>query len=197
MKNKIIEIFPYDGDVELLRLRLVELQDVANLFIISDNSKNKDLEITISNNFNSFKEKTIILKDLDYVESLDVIDSILSELKLDYEDIISFSKRDSIPPIDLEHPLKHYLFFGQNICSSKIYDYNLVEQNSFSEYGSLLIFYHQFKNNRDDNFSRLKKAFQEDYYIPSIYNQLDGGKIIKKSNNLKPTTNLFSFIKNS
>ena len=57
MKNKLIDIFPYDGDIEFLRVRFVESQDMTDLYIICDNSKNHDLEITISNNFNSFKDK--------------------------------------------------------------------------------------------------------------------------------------------
>jgi len=197
MKNKLIDIFPYDGDIEFLRVRFVESQDMTDLYIICDNSKNHDLEITISNNFNSFKDKVIILKDFDYIGDLDFLFSILDKLDLDYQDIISLSKKETIPPMKLEYGLDTYLYFGPHISISKLYNLNQVELNGAQEYGSLLLFFHQLKSNKVDNFTKLKNFLINGDYPRPYFTELLGGKIIKKSDNLKPTTNLFSFIKNN
>lgn len=194
MKNKFIDVFPYEGDVELLRLRFVELQDIANLFIISDKSKNHDLELVLSNSFNSFKDKTLILKDFDYITDIDVLMNLFSELDLDYEDIITLSKKDSLPPVKLEYDLKYYLYYGPQMLISDVYDYNERKLNEAQEFGSLCLFYHQLKSSYTSNIKNLLDDISNSVIDTDRYKRISGGKIIRESKNLKPSMNLFRFV---
>lgn len=194
MKNKFIDVFPYEGDVELLRLRFVELQDVASLFIISDKSKNHDLDIVLSNSFNSFKDKTLILKDFDYLANIEILMNLLNELDLDYEDIITLSKKDSIPPVKLDYDLKYYLYYGPQMSISDVFDYNERQMNEPQEFGSLCMFYHHLKSSYISGITKLLDDFTNSVIDTDQYKRISGGKIIRENKNLKPLRNLFRFV---
>jgi hypothetical protein len=193
MKNKFIDVFPYEGDVELLRIRFVELQETVNLFIICDNSKNKDLDIIISNNFNSFKEKVIILKDFNYLENFELLITILHELDLDYEDIISLSKKNSIPTVNSEHGFRPYLFFSSQLCISPVYDYRDKLLTLPPEFGSYVTFYHDLRkkylSDSEEFISDLKSSNMNTFR----YKKLEGGKVFSDSKNTRPSIALFTF----
>lgn len=149
MKRRFIDIFDYEGNKELLKYRLIKMENIVDLFVICDNSNDTDVEYFISNNLNSFKEKILVLKNFNYRKNLSSMEQILSELKLDYEDILSFSDSKSLPYIDNPNFYKT-LYFGTYILKSKVIDINEIDLGGELELGSLMMFYHNFNKTKSD-----------------------------------------------
>ena len=186
MKHRFIDIFNHEGDKELLKYRLIKLQNTADLFIICDISDSLDVESFIMNNMNSFKDKILVLKNFNFKTNLDSIPQILSEINLDFEDIISFSDSTSIPYFEDPNFYKIF-YFGPYILKSKVVDINDINVSETRELGSFLMFYHTLLKSKSDlpkMFDHIKKG----EINLSLFLHIESGLKISNQIQIQPPT---------
>ena len=171
MKHRFIDVFDFQGNNDLLKYRILKLQNIVELHIICDNSTSDDVEKFITNNLNSFKDKVLILKNFNYKKNLDYLQTILKELKLDYEDIISLSNQNDIPYFENKNFYKSF-YFGPYVLNSEIMDINEVTVDEPRQLGSLLMFYHDFKKL---DISDLLKTIETNELYTNKYLRLEEG----------------------
>ncbi len=120
-KNKIVDVIFWDSEINILKFRLKELNDIVDNFVVVNCGKNVVDTMDIQN------EKTTFLyfdKSLDsfYDNTQLALKETFMLLELDFEDILVFSECDEIPDFD------YYEQFLNNIDYSPFYINHTVFQ---------------------------------------------------------------------
>lgn len=110
--NKIIDIFSYDGNKELLEFKLNFIENSVDLFWICDSTSDQSLESIIQTEFKNLSDRVTILPDIDLSKHSEILSNKFKDKKIKFDDIIIFSKIDEVYNELSWDTLSQYLPFG-------------------------------------------------------------------------------------
>jgi hypothetical protein len=153
-KRKIIDIIFFNGESDMLKFRLSELNPFVDTFIIIESLSNSSESMLIkhSNFFDFCKEKFIHLYtpvDFPSDEKIELIHKTILKLKLDFEDIIIVSNVNEIPNILEFDIIIEELKFDAILLKPKSFVWNINHVDKHTDNGSLIFFYTTLIQNKN------------------------------------------------
>lgn len=206
-KNKIVDCFLFYDEIEMLKFRLIELQDYVDYFVILESDtdfKNKEKELIFEKKkifFQEWSDKIIhipIIKKnkseiLDKKIQIELFSKLMvdkfSELGLWFEDIIYFSDIDEFPPLNTLSEYERYLAFEPVAFLQKNFLWNTKYYNPNPHLGTFCFTYSNFLldptlitriySEKNEIFSSEYKIFPGGFHFSHFYS-ID--KIVNKMN---------------
>jgi hypothetical protein len=165
-KRKIIDIIFFNGESDILKFRLSELNPFVDTFIIIESFSNSSESMLVKNSkiFDNWREKFIHLYapvDFKSDEKIELILKTILKLKLDFEDIIIVSNVNEIPNILEFDTVIDELKFDAILLKPKSFVWNINYVDKHRDTGSIIFFYTtliQNKNNIKQYYSN-KNSF--------------------------------------
>jgi hypothetical protein len=152
-KRKIIDIIFFNGQIDMLKFRLTELNPFIDTFIIIECLSNSSESMLVKHSeiFETWKEKFIHLyAPINFVpdEKIELIHRTISKLKLDFEDIVMVSNVNEVPNlVNFDNVVDELKFDAVLLKHQKfVWDINYVDKNR--DNGSLVFFYTKLIQNK-------------------------------------------------
>jgi beta-1,4-mannosyl-glycoprotein beta-1,4-N-acetylglucosaminyltransferase len=187
----IIDSFIFFNELKLLELRLAELYDHVDFFILVESKKtfsNKDKKLYYSDNksiFEKYNKKiiTVVLDELDGVNEWDreiyqrnSIQIGLDKIQLCETDILIISDCDEIPNTELLTQINGKMLDDVYSLLQETYYYDLESKKNYSINASKILTYGKFKELGGAHNSRkyeTKKSFENAGWHFSYFGGLD------------------------
>jgi len=152
-KRKIIDVIFFNGQIDILKFRLSELNSFVNTFIIIESLSNFSESQLIKNNkiFDTWKEKIIHLySPIEFVpdEKIELIHRTISKLKLGFEDIISISDVCEVPNFSDFDKVINELKFDVVLLKHLNFVWNINYVDKYKDAGSFVFFYTTLLQNK-------------------------------------------------
>jgi hypothetical protein len=153
-KRKIIDIIFFNGESDMLKFRLSELNPFVDTFIIIESLSNSSESMLVKNSniFDFCKEKFIHLYapvNFPSDEKIELIHKTILKLKLDFEDIIIVSNVNEIPNILEFDIIIEELKFDAILLRPKSFVWNINHVDKHRDTGSLIFFYTTLIQNKN------------------------------------------------
>jgi hypothetical protein len=163
-KRKIIDIIFFNGEIDILKFRLKELNSFVDTFIIIESLSNSSELVKHSKFFDEYNEKLIHLYipiDFSFSDRIDLIYKTTHKLKLDFEDLIIVSNVNEVPDFSKFDEVIEELKYGVVYLKPQkfVWDINYIDKNR--DVGSLIFFYTSLIQNKRSiiEFYSNKKLF--------------------------------------
>jgi hypothetical protein len=152
-KRKIIDIIFFNGEIDMLKFRLSELNSFVDTFIIIELlSNSSESKLTKSNKiFDVWKEKIIHLyAPIEFAsdEKIELIHRTVLKLKLGFEDIISVSDVCEVPNFSDFDKIIDDLKFDAVLLKHVKFVWNINYVDVCKDVGSLIFFYTTLLQNK-------------------------------------------------
>jgi len=152
-KRKIIDVIFFNGQIDILKFRLSELNSFVDTFIIIESLSNFSESQLIKNNkiFDTWKEKIIHLySPIEFVpdEKIELIHRTISKLKLGFEDIISISDVCEVPNFSDFDKVIDELKFDVVLLKHLNFVWNINYVDKYKDAGSFVFFYTTLLQNK-------------------------------------------------
>jgi len=152
-KRKIIDVIFFNGQIDILKFRLSELNSFVDTFIIIESLSNFSESQLIKNNkiFDTWKEKIIHLySPIEFVpdEKIELIHRTISKLKLGFEDIISISDVCEVPNFSDFDKVINELKFDVVLLKHLNFVWNINYVDKYKDAGSFVFFYTTLLQNK-------------------------------------------------
>lgn len=159
-KRKIIDIVFFNGESDMLKFRLSELNPFVDTFIIIESFSNSSESMLVKNSkiFDNWREKFIHLyAPVDFAsdEKIELIYKTILKLKLDFEDIIIVSNVNEIPNILEFDIVIEELKFDTVLLKPKSFVWNINYVDKHRDTGSIIFFYTTLIQNKN----KIKKYY--------------------------------------
>jgi hypothetical protein len=152
-KRKIIDIIFFNGQIDMLKFRLTELNPFIDTFIIIESLSNSSESTLIKHNeiFDTWKEKIIHLYapvNFPSDEKIELIHRTILKLKLNFEDVISISNVNEVPNFNDFDKIIDELKFDAVLLKPQRFVWNVKYIDTNRVVGSLIFFYTKLIQNK-------------------------------------------------
>jgi hypothetical protein len=152
-KRKIIDIIFFNGEIDILKFRLSELNSFVDTFIIIESFSNSSEFVKHSNFFDVYNEKYIHLYvpiNFNSDDKIELVYKTSLKLKLGFEDIIIISNVNEVPDFNnFESVIEELKYDAVLLKPLKfVWDINHVDKNR--DNGSLVFFHTKLLQNKPD-----------------------------------------------
>jgi len=163
-KRKIIDIIFFNGQIDILKFRLTELNPLVDTFVIIELLSNSSESMLVKHNeiFDTWKEKVIHLYApivFGSDEKIELIHRTISKLKLKFEDIIIVSDVNEVPDILNFDKVIEELKFDMVLLTPQKFVWNINHIDKHRDTGSLVFFYTTLLQNKPS----IKKYYSNKY----------------------------------
>lgn len=152
-KRKIIDIIFFNGQIDILKFRLTELNPFIDTFIIIECLSNSSESMLVKHSqiFDDWKQKFIHLyapTNFGSDEKVELIHRTISKLKLDFEDIIIMSNVNELPNLSNFDDVIEELKFDAVLLKPLKFVWNINYVDKKRDTGSLVFFYTELIQNK-------------------------------------------------
>jgi hypothetical protein len=145
-KRKIIDIIFFNGQIDMLKFRLTELNPFIDTFIIIECLSNSSESMLVKHSqiFDNWKQKFIHLyAPVNFIsdEKIELIHRTISKLKLDFEDIVIVSNVNEVPNLVNLDVVIDELKFDAVLLNHQKFVWNINYMDKRRDAGSLIFFY--------------------------------------------------------
>jgi hypothetical protein len=152
-KRKIIDTIFFNGQIDILKFRLTELNPFVDTFIIIESLSNSSESMLVKHNeiFDTWKEKFIHLYvpvDFSSDEKIELVYRTILKLKLNFEDVIMVSDVNEVPNLlQFDNIIEELKFDAVLLKPQKfVWNVNYIDKNR--DNGSLIFFYTKLIQNK-------------------------------------------------
>ena len=150
-KRKIIDVFFFNGEIDMLKFRLSELNPFVDTFIIIEFLSNSSELVKHSDFFDEYKEKYIHLYapvDFNSDDKIELVYNTSLKLKLGFEDIIIISNVNEVPDFNNFESVIEELKYDAVLLNPLKFVWNINHVDKNRDNGSLVFFYTKLLQNK-------------------------------------------------
>ena len=152
-KRKIIDTIFFNGQIDILKFRLTELNPFVDTFIIIESLSNSSESMLVKHNeiFDTWKEKFIHLYvpvDFSSDEKIELVYRTILKLKLNFEDVIMVSDVNEVPNLLQFDNIIEELKFDAVLLKPQKFVWNINHVDKNRDSGSLIFFYTKLIQNK-------------------------------------------------
>jgi hypothetical protein len=152
-KRKIIDIIFFNGEIDVLKFRLSELNSFVDMFIIIESLSNSSELVKHSNFFDKYKEKYIHLYasvNLNPEDKIELVNKTLVKLKLNFEDVIVISNVNEVPDFNNFEGVIEELKFDVVLLNHLKFVWSINYVDKRKDSGSFIFFYTMLLQNKPE-----------------------------------------------
>jgi hypothetical protein len=150
-KRKIIDIIFFNGEIDILKFRLFELNPFVDTFIIIESLSNSSELVKHNKFFDEYNEKLIHLYvpiDFGFSDRIDLIYKTLQKLELNFEDVIAVSNTNEVPDFSKFSNVIEELKYGIVYLKPQKFVWNINHIDKNRDVGSLIFLYTSLIQNK-------------------------------------------------
>jgi hypothetical protein len=150
-KRKIIDIIFFNGEIDVLKFRLSELNSFVDMFIIIESLSNSSELVKHSDFFDKYKEKYIHLYapvNFNPEDKIELVNKTLLKLKLNFEDVIVISNVNEVPDFNNFESVIEELKYDAVLLKPQKFVWNINHVDKNRDNGSLVFFYTKLLQNK-------------------------------------------------
>lgn len=180
--KKLVDIFDFNGEFDLLDFKLKHNESFITDFWISDLTSEKSLQDIINNKYNWLSKKVRILPNINKTEYDENLYNLLKTSDIGFDDTIILSKIEDVYRRQFIDELDLHLPFGPHFFSMSFSDHELKKENQEPVVGPVAFHRTKYTSNPIE-LSITFKEMRGERKIHPKYILLDAGykvRIIKK-----------------
>ena len=173
-KRKIIDIIFFNGEIDVLKFRLTELNSFVDTFIIIESLSNSSEIVKHSDFFDGYKEKHIHLYapiEFNSEDKIELIHKTSVKLKLDFEDLIVVSNVNEVPDFSKFENVIEELKYDAVLLKPLKFVWNINHIDKNRDTGSLVFFYTTLLQNK----SRIKQYYSSKDLVNITCEKIENG----------------------
>jgi hypothetical protein len=150
-KRKIIDVIFFNGEIDMLKFRLSELNSFVDTFIIIESLSNSSELVKHSDFFDKYKEKYIHLYapvNFNPEDKIELVNKTLLKLKLNFEDVIVISNVNEVPDFNNFESVIEELKYDAVLLKPQKFVWNINHVDKNRDNGSLVFFYTKLLQNK-------------------------------------------------
>jgi hypothetical protein len=150
-KRKIIDVIFFNGEIDMLKFRLSELNSFVDTFIIIEFLSNSSELVKHSDFFDKYKEKYIHLYapvNFNPEDKIELVNKTLLKLKLNFEDVIVISNVNEVPDFNNFESVIEELKYDAVLLKPQKFVWNINHVDKNRDNGSLVFFYTKLLQNK-------------------------------------------------
>jgi hypothetical protein len=150
-KRKIIDVIFFNGEIDMLKFRLSELNSFVDTFIIIEFLSNSSELVKHSDFFDEYKEKYIHLYapvNFNPENKIELVNKTLLKLKLNFEDVIVISNVNEVPDFNNFESVIEELKYDAVLLKPQKFVWNINHVDKNRDNGSLVFFYTKLLQNK-------------------------------------------------
>jgi hypothetical protein len=155
--SKIIDIFNYDGQINLLKIKFNYTSNLVDKYWIIDTTIEQNLSEIIDQNFEFLRNKIFITSGVDIKIYDEKLKKLFIQNNINFDDIVIISNIDEVYNGEIIESLELHLPFSPQILQVYNCDENLKVIDSESTLGPIILYrtdYTKFPNYTDNLFLR-------------------------------------------
>jgi hypothetical protein len=173
-KRKIIDVIFFNGELDMLKFRLSELNSFVDTFIIIEFFSNSSELVNHSDFFDEYKEKYIHLYapvDFNSDDKIELVHKTSLKLKLGFEDIIIISNVNEVPDFNNFEGVIEELKYDAVLLKPQKFVWNVNHIDKNKDNGSLIFFYTKLIQNKPN----IKKYYSNKNLSNIVCEKIENG----------------------
>lgn len=140
-KTKILDVFFYNGEIELLKFRLLELNDVVTQFVIVERGGVSNLKKLNFLNFEHKISNLVLEENLTSEEEFSSLRNHIISLNIAFDDIVFISEVNEVPDLNDIEKIYKELRYDSILLKNIDFTWNIDYINKNRSFGSSVFFF--------------------------------------------------------